>query len=159
MQFLINSKLIYLVISMKGFNSVNPAHKTSWPTFPLKPTTTPTPHWHTHTHKVTHLSDYHHSRRFLSFNRIHPVGNSRYIFSLFTFWSLAISFVFSFFPMKSCSFFPLWSSFPAHHNWVVLPSKTWREACQGGRYITHVNSVEMRETRELCNFYLLIDEK
>ena len=54
MQFLINSKLIYLVISMKGFNSVNPAHKTSWPTFPLKPTTTPTPHRHTHT--KSHIS-------------------------------------------------------------------------------------------------------
>ena len=46
----------------------------------------------------------------------------------FTFWSLHMSLVFSFFPMKSWSFFPRWSSFPAHHSWVEFSSNTWREA-------------------------------
>ena len=46
-----------------------------------------------------------------------------------TFCSLAMIFVFSFFPTKSFNNFPLCISFPAHHSWAVDSSSTCSEAC------------------------------
>lgn len=59
----------------------------------------------THTHKVTHLSDYHHSRRFLSFNCIHPVGNSRLYFLVVHLLKFGNKFCFLIFPNEVLQLF------------------------------------------------------
>ena len=47
-----------------------------------------------------------------------------------TFWSLTIILVFSFFPMKSSSFFPRTISLPENHNEATSSSRTARDACK-----------------------------
>ena len=105
MQFLINSKLIYLVISMKGFNSVNPAHKTSWPTFPLKLTTTPTPHWHTHTQ--SHTSQWLPPQQKIPWLQLHsPCGQFKIYFIVVHLLKFGNKFCFLIFPNEVLQLFP-----------------------------------------------------